>query len=189
MTQNTGADLSELILDGFRQAMRRLAGTVTIITVNAGDEQHGTMATAVTSVSMDPPSMLVCMNKTSRLHKYLLSQDHFCVNLLHAENLHSSRQFASPVSASERFASGDWQWAEGEDPFLADAQSSIFCAKDAQIPYGSHTIFIGKVTKVLNRDDISPLIYRDGDYGRCAALDDQPASNPPPAKPKGKRSG
>ena len=59
------------VQDNFKEAMRRLAGTVTIVTVSNGEERHGTTATAVTSLSMDPPSILVCFNKDSRLHAHL----------------------------------------------------------------------------------------------------------------------
>ena len=67
----TDADpAAEPLGDQFRDAMRRLTGTVTIVTVRHGAEQHGTTATAVTSLSMDPPSILVCFNRDSRLHAF-----------------------------------------------------------------------------------------------------------------------
>lgn len=157
------------VKDRFRGAMRRLAGTVTIVTVRSGQERHGTTATAVTSVSMDPPSMLVCINRDSRLHGYLLKEDRFCVNMLHADNVEASRLFASPVSAEERFAGGDWRLDDdARAPWLANAQANVFCVKDKAIDYGSHTIFIGRVEDVVLRDGISPLIYKDGAYGLCA---------------------
>lgn len=167
------------VKDRFRGAMRRLAGTVTIVTVKSGDERHGTTATAVTSVSMDPPSMLVCINKDSRLHAYLLKEDQFCVNMLHADNVDASRLFASPVSADERFGSGQWRSDGDRPPWLADAQANVFCLKDRVIEYGSHTIFIGKVVEVTTRDDISPLIYKDGGYGICAGIGEPPKPAPP----------
>lgn len=156
--------------DGFKEAMRRLAGTVTIVTVSNDGERHGTTATAVTSLSMDPPSLLVCFNKDSRLHGHLTSVDQFCVNLLHVENVDASRLFASPVSPEERFAGGDWRMDPGSPPYLADAQANIFCAKDKEIEYGSHTIFIGRVLRVTNRGDIAPLIYCNGSYSAPKAL-------------------
>ena len=162
--------------DGFKDAMRRLAGTVTIVTVTNGGEQHGTTATAVTSLSMNPPSLLVCFNKDSRLHGFLCKSDQFCVNLLHADNIGISQLFASPVSSAERFATGNWQLGDGEAPYLADAQSSILCAKDREIEYGTHTIFIGRVLAVRNRGDIAPLIYCNGRYAVSAPI-------PPDTKP------
>lgn len=151
--------------------MRRLAGTVSIVTVNEGGQQHGTTATAVTSLSMDPPSVLVCFNRDSRLHGFLSRVDMFCVNLLHTENVDISQLFASKVSSEQRFAQGNWLTTENGPPFLADAQSSLICAKDQQFDYGSHTIFIGRVLQVRNRDDVSPLIYCDGCYAESAVLE------------------
>ena len=159
----TGQDQAGLD-DRFKDAMRRLAGTVTIVTVCHDGERHGTTATAVTSLSMEPPSLLVCFNKDSRLHGLLGRSEQFCVNLLHADNIGVSRLFASPVTSAERFASGDWAMGDGEAPFHADAQASILCAKDKEIEYGTHTIFIGRVLEVRNRNDVAPLIYCNGRY-------------------------
>lgn len=188
-TQGEGATVTDeaAVKDRFRAAMRRLAGTVTIVTVRSGEICHGTTATAVTSVSMDPPSMLVCINRDSRLHAYLLKEATFCVNVLHADNVDASRIFASPVSADERFAGGDWQLMDQGAPWLADAQASIFCIKDRVIEYGSHTIFIGRVTDVKIREDISPLIYRDGSYGVCAGFAEKIVA-PPPSTAKKRKS-
>lgn len=158
------------VQDGFKEAMRRLAGTVSIVTVRNGAERHGTTATAVTSLSLDPPSLLVCFNKDSRLHGHLTAAEQFCVNLLHVDNVAASRLFASPVAAEERFAGGDWRMEHGSPPYLADAQANIFCAKDKVVEYGSHTIFIGRVLGVRNRGDIAPLIYCNGSYSGSAVL-------------------
>lgn len=168
--KGVATDDDAVIKDRFRGAMRRLAGTVTIVTVKSGAEQHGTTATAVTSVSMDPPSMLVCINRDSRLHGYLVKEDRFCVNMLHADNLEASRLFASPISSEQRFAAGDWRLDDDGAPWLGNAQANVFCVKDRAIEYGSHTIFIGRVEQVTLRDDISPLIYKDGGYGVCAGM-------------------
>jgi len=156
---------------GFRDAMRRLAGTVTVVTVSNNGERHGTTATAVTSLSMAPASLLVCFNRDSRLHAMLSAAETFCVNLLHTENVEVSRLFSSPVTSAERFAVGKWSMEEGLAPYLENAQSSIQCAKDQQIDYGSHTIFIGRVLGVRNREDVSPLIYCDGGYASASKLE------------------
>ena len=93
---------------GFRDAMRRLAGSVTVVTVSHDGERHGTTATAVTSLSMAPPSLLVCFNRDSRLHALLSAAERFCVNLLHTDNVDVSKLFSSPVTSAERFAKGNW---------------------------------------------------------------------------------
>jgi flavin reductase (DIM6/NTAB) family NADH-FMN oxidoreductase RutF len=157
--------------EAFRLAMRRFASTVTIISVQSGKERHGTTATSVTSISMEPPSLLICFNKTSRLHEFLTKENDFCVNVLHTDNFDTSKLFSSRVSGAERFALGDWQADDDNVPYLANAQANLFCSKEQEIAYGSHTIFIGRVTGVRTRKDVSPLLYRDGLYAASAELD------------------
>ena len=158
----------EDIQQAFRLAMRRVAATVAIVSAQRDGEKHGTTATSVTSISMEPPSVLVCFNQASRLHEFLHNQDRFCINVLHTANLDIAKLFSSSATSTERFATGDWRpHAEGM-PYLADAQANLFCRKEQEIIYGSHTIFIGRVLRVLTREDISPLVYRDGRYGAVA---------------------
>jgi flavin reductase (DIM6/NTAB) family NADH-FMN oxidoreductase RutF len=162
--------MSEDIQQAFRLAMRRVASTVAIVTAQRGEERHGTTATSVTSISMQPPSVLVCFNQASRLHDFLHNQDLFCINVLHTANLDIAKIFSSSATAAQRFGTGDWRADAEGTPYLADAQANLFCRKEQEISYGSHTIFIGRVLQALTREDISPLLYRDGRYG--AAADD-----------------
>ena len=155
---------------GFRDAMRRLAATVNIITVKAGSDRHGTTATAVTSLSMEPPSLLVCINRTSRAHPLLALAGHFCVNVLHTDNADVSSAFSQSIPGDEKFKVGNWKNGKHGVPYLANAQSSLLCEKDKEVDYGSHTIFIGRVVEVKNRKDISPLLYSDGKYAACGSL-------------------
>ncbi len=157
----SGGDIQE----NFRLAMRRVASTVAIVSAQDGGERHGTTATSVTSISMDPPSLLVCFNQSSRLHYFLHRQDRYCINVLHTSNLAVAKIFSSHATGPERFAIGDWRANAEEVPYLADAQANLFCGKEQEINYGSHTIFIGRVLQVLTREDISPLVYRNGRYG------------------------
>ena len=155
----------------FRDAMRRLAATVTIISTGGRGRRHGITATAVTSLSMDPPSLLVCVNRAGSLHVLLTENDRFCVNLLRSEQARLSDAFSGKLTSEERFLHGAWvDDAEGL-PYLADAQASIFCRKENAVQHGSHTIFIGVVDSVLTMDDVCPLIYSDGKYGRCSPLE------------------
>jgi flavin reductase (DIM6/NTAB) family NADH-FMN oxidoreductase RutF len=157
------------IQQNFRLAMRRVASTVTIVSARDGGERHGTTATSVTSISMDPPSLLVCFNQMSRLHHFLHRQQRFCINVLHTSNLDVAKVFSSNATGSERFAIGDWRTDDDDVPYLANAQANLFCGKEQEINYGSHTIFIGRVLQALTREDISPLVYRDGCYGAVTA--------------------
>jgi len=150
---------------------------VTIVTVRSGSERHGSTATAVTSLCMEPPTLLVCINREGRLHAFITKEERFCVNLLHRDNLAGAHLFSSPVSSPERFACGDWRQDDFGVPFLSDAQASIFCFKEKQIGHGSHTIFVGRVTRVRTRPDIAPLLYVDGRYVACAGREPSDGEN------------
>lgn len=155
----------------FRDAMRRLATTVTIISAAGQGRRHGITATAVTSLSMDPPSLLVCVNRSGSLHDLLSQTDRFCVNLLRVEQVALSNAFAGKLAPEERFLHGTWAHDEEGLPYITDAQASIFCRKQDSIQYGSHSIFIGAVEATLVSDDICPLLYSNGAYSRCTPIE------------------
>jgi flavin reductase (DIM6/NTAB) family NADH-FMN oxidoreductase RutF len=161
--------MSNELGDPFRAAMRRFASTVTVITTGQGGQKHGMTATAVSSVSLDPPSLLVCVNRRGRLFEMMESCERFCVNVLHAEHVAVSRVFAEPHSV-DRFSQGYWQTSDRGLPYLTDAQVAIFCVKSLAVPYGSHSVFFGNVEEIRLREDVSPLLYQDGAYGVCERL-------------------
>ena len=162
MTLQTGSS--------FRDAMRRLAATVTIISAGGAGRRHGITATAVTSLSMSPPSLLVCVNRSSSLHALLSENDRFCVNLLRSEQAALSEAFSGKLPSHERFLHGDWSEDETGLPYLTDSQASIFCHRQKAVDHGSHSIFIGVVDQVLTADEICPLLYSNGAYSRCSPL-------------------
>ncbi|MCA8039839.1 flavin reductase family protein [Burkholderia seminalis] len=148
----------------FRAAMRRLTSTVTIVTASDGTRRHGMTMTAVNSLSMDPPSLIVCANQSTLLHDILLSARSFCVNILKHDQASVSTAFSGAASPEDRFFTGDWaKHAAGVD-YLASAQVNIFCRKVAAVPFGTHTIFIGTAEEVLLNDDSNPLLYRNASY-------------------------
>lgn len=91
----------------FRRAMRSLCSVVSIISAGYKGKQFGMTATAVTSVSMTPPSLLVCINKSARIHDPLLGCRRFCVNVLHAQHRDLTSTFSNKA-IDNRFASGQW---------------------------------------------------------------------------------
>jgi len=161
------ADVSG-IEDAFRRAMRRFAATVSVISVRQGDERHAMTATAVTSLSMAPPSLLACVYGTSRFHRVLEAEEQFCVNILYKDQASLSQTFSRVLSPEEQERI---RWVDGEDfCYLADAQAVVQCRKAQQIPFGTHTIFIGTVVSAAVREDVAPLIFQDGQYGSCVPL-------------------
>lgn len=162
-----GAATAPALQQDFKNAMRRLAATVSIIATADEDGWHGMTATSVTSVSMDPPSVLVCVNTTATLHKILHAGRRFSVNLLRAsQEVHAGTFSSSKIRGADRFADHAWKASDEEDslPYLVDAQSNLFCDIDQAVDYGTHTIFIGRVSAVRNGELVSPLLYADGQY-------------------------
>ena len=148
----------------FRAAMRRFPSTVSVISTAKDGRRHGMTATAVTSVSLNPPSLLVCVNRSGRLFGIMESCHRFCVNVLHAEHVAVSRNFAEP-NCPDRFAYGEWHDNEHGIPYLLDAQVAMSCVKSLSVPHGSHTVFFGNVEEIKIREDISTLLYQNGGYG------------------------
>lgn len=145
----------------FRAAMRRMAATVTIVSARHRGVSYGMTATAVTSVSVEPPSLLVCVNHDASIHAPLWESGRFCISLLgigHDEYCHT---FSGRECGESRFESGNWRDEDGI-PYLADAQANLFCTVAKRIRYGTHTVFIGHVTHVRVDDQPSPLVYVNG---------------------------
>ena len=147
-----------------KQAMGRLGASVTVVTSHDGARKYAMTATAVTSLTLDPPALLVCVNKDNGLHHALTGGFGFCVNILYADQQDISDTCAWKEKGEDKFKIGDWQEGEDKIPYLASAQASIFCDLDDAHIYGSHSIFIGKVNKIITRDEISPLMFLAGNY-------------------------
>jgi flavin reductase (DIM6/NTAB) family NADH-FMN oxidoreductase RutF len=152
----------EELHESFRSAMRHVAATVYAVTTGHGGGRYGILATAVSSLSFDPPSLLVCINRSASLHAPLASADIFCVNVLGLGNRDVAEHFASSRS-EERFAVGDWEEWHGV-PVLATAQSSFVCLRRHCHEFGTHTIFIGELIAAKHRADAAPLTYYDRHY-------------------------
>ena len=129
-------------------------------------------ATAVTAMSMQPPSMLVCVNRAAAFHAAISGASEFAINILHREQVRVSMECGGKARGEDRFAGDEWGEENGA-PVLAQAQARIVCAREARFDYGSHTIFIGRVTSVGIHGALDPLIYVDGRY---AGLPDEALS-------------
>ena len=148
----------------FKLAMRRFPAAVSVITAADHSRRHGMTATAVTSLSLDPPSLIVCINRATLLHDIMQTGRHFCVNVLRRDQVDLSSAFSGAIAPEARFAVGSWLTSGDGISYLADGQVNIFCRKVAAVPYGTHTIFIGEADAVNVHDPIEPLIYQDAKY-------------------------
>jgi flavin reductase len=148
----------------FRKAMRRVASTVNVISICVDGQPMGITATAVSPISMDPPSLLVCINRAASVHGSMEGVTHFRVNVLHRDQEEVAHVFADRTRHALRFLSG-WDIEAAGAPSLADAQATILCRRIDSHSFGTHSIFIGVVEEVVVRDDINPLLYLNGNYG------------------------
>ena len=159
----TGVDESPAC-DTFRRAMRGVAATVNIVTIWVDGGPMGMTATAMSSVSLDPPSLLVCINSSLTMHDPMEDVSHFCVNVLHGDQQELARMFADPTRKADRFLEG-WLIDGARPPRLADAQSAMLCRRIGHHRFGTHSIFIGEVEEVVLRPEGRPLVYCNGAYG------------------------
>jgi len=148
----------------FRAAMRRLAASVAIV-VACGDEgPTGIAATSITSLTIDPPAVLVCVNRAASLHALLVPTAPLSINLLSRHQHEISAAFGGGVPRDRRFGIGDWRDNGHGLPLLTEAQANLRCVIDAMLAYGTHSIVIARVLEVSVSDAVEPLIYQDGAY-------------------------
>lgn len=148
----------------FKNALKLWASGVTVVTSKT--EQHGVKgmtATSFSSVSLDPPQILVCINQAADTGEVMLEGKHFAVNILSAAQQDVSNQFAGGSSQEQRFASVNWHEGVLGSPVLDDALASLECRLVQQVQAGSHWVMIGEVEKVSCREG-EPLLYYNSAY-------------------------
>ncbi len=152
---------------GLRQGMRSLASGVCVISgLSEEGERCAMTASSVTSVSNEPPSLLVCVNKSARMDYVLANSSKFCVNVLSAAQQKISEVCATPETGEERFDVGSWSTHEGTGLYYVDHSPAVFvCDKQRAVEYGTHTIYIANIDEVLlGQAGQKALIYAQGGY-------------------------
>lgn len=159
-------------VETFKAGMRQLTGAVCLVTTQSEDGQRsGLTATAVCSVSAEPPMLLVCVNQKNGTYQAIRNSGRFAVNVLAAEQVDLSNRFASAVTGDERFHHGEWRTLTTGAPVLAGALANFDCVLTQVSDVGSHGVFFGEIQAVgLRGDDGNPLLYGEGNYGTLAKL-------------------
>jgi flavin reductase (DIM6/NTAB) family NADH-FMN oxidoreductase RutF len=150
--------------DFFIQAMRHVACSVTVVTTDGPAGRHGATVSAFSSVSADPPTVLICLRTESRIGKQVLANGRFTVNVLAEENHHLARVFTGEfdVESPDRFAGQKLIELDGLSPGLEGA--TVFACELAKVVVeGSHSIFFGRVAHASTAQR-APLTYLDGSY-------------------------
>ena len=153
--------------DEFRRTMSRFATGVTIITTRVGDDMHGMTANAVTSLSLDPMLVLVCVDKTADTHDILLKAGFFAVNILARDQEELAMKLATKKGDS---------WSHGLDevshqvaatgaPIIDGSIAYLDCKTLTEHHGGDHTIFIGEVLEAKELSEAQPLLFYTGKFG------------------------
>jgi flavin reductase (DIM6/NTAB) family NADH-FMN oxidoreductase RutF len=147
----------------FRSAMSHWATGVTIVTARAGDEIHGMTVSDFCGVSLEPPLVLVCADKTSNTHAVIARGGVFAVNLLRREQEALSNRFASKKEEHRRFEGLSCGTAVTGAPLIPGALASFDCRVVAAHDAGDHVIYVGRVEAIAGGEG-DPLVYYGGAY-------------------------
>lgn len=151
--------------DQHREGMRQLAAAVSIVACESNGVRNGLTATAVMSLSVDPPSLSIAVNRSASALPLLLESGAFSVNVLCYEQTHVAGRFASSsVRGEERFDGAKWIKLQTGSPILTTAAAAFDCRIDHTIEYGTHILLIGTIEAIHVNPDEKPLLYVDGSW-------------------------
>jgi flavin reductase (DIM6/NTAB) family NADH-FMN oxidoreductase RutF len=157
----------------FRTSMRATAASVALLTSRSADGGSSGMAvTSWGSLSMDPPSMLVAVNRSASVHAVIVASRQFCLNLMSDAHADILERFSRSDMREKRFNAEDWDEGPQKLPVLRGALASQICTVQGTYDYGTHTIFLGRVEDVILSDPAnncqSPLIWLNGSLASLA---------------------
>jgi flavin reductase (DIM6/NTAB) family NADH-FMN oxidoreductase RutF len=155
----------------FKHGMRRLAAGVCLITTEDEDGMRsGMTATAVCSVSAEPPTLLCCINRNNNSYAMIRRTGVFAVNVLALDDRPLADQFARPLSSGAKFSLGLWRQLETRAPILESALAGFDCKLGQAVEVGTHGIIFGQIQAVHTRAVAAkPLLYAHGSYGGFAS--------------------
>lgn len=148
----------------FRSVLSRFASGVTVVTaVHTAGGDHGITVSAFSSLSLDPPLVLVCIDRQTVMHGILQTATAFAVNVLAAGQEDLARKFSDPDN--DRFDGTSFTRASNGTAILTGIAAHLECAVTDRIDGGDHTIFLGRVDEAESSDE-APLLYYRGGYAR-----------------------
>lgn len=161
--------------DQFKQGMRMLSGGVTIVTTRHAGQCSGLTATAVCSLSAEPPRLLSCINRGGMTYGMISQSRRFCVNVLTADQADLAACFAGMLKtgAEDRFNYGEWTQAVTGSPVLETALAAFDCTVSSIMDTGSHAIIIGDISDIRVVPGGEPLLYMDGKFSTLCAIPDK----------------
>ena len=149
-----------------RQVMRSWASGVTVVTATDGTQRHGMTVSSFTSMSLQPPRILVSLEKTTRTHELAIKSGFFGITILAEDQASISDRFAGRISALDenRFEGLAIEILSSGSPFIVGGLAFLDCRVDNTIDTGTHTLFIGDVIAMSGSLTGRPLLYFDRAY-------------------------
>ncbi|HET9586851.1 MAG TPA: flavin reductase family protein [Bradyrhizobium sp.] len=156
----------EVSSDEFRGAMRHLAGGVSVITAGRGRDISGMTVTSVSSLSVDPPALIVSINREASSWPLVKRYGFFGVNILTSDQIDIAERFTGKggLKGAARFAGADWTTRASGVPLLVGALAAIDCEVEDVVERHSHAIVIGRVLDVAVSARTAALAYWQGRY-------------------------
>ena len=157
---------TEVTAGDFRNAMRQLSGGVSVITAGKGKDISGMTVTSVSSLSVDPPSLIVSLNRESSSWPLVKRYGFFGVNILTSDQVEIAERFTGKggLKGADRFVGAQWSTRASGVPLLADALAAIDCEVEDIVERHSHAIVIGRVLDVAVSARTAALAYWQGRY-------------------------
>ena len=152
-------------MNEFTNAMRRAVSGVSIVTTDGASGRFGLTISSMTSVSAEPPTLLVCVNRNNLAHDAIAGNRRFAMNVLGSGHRALAASFAgsSEHGPAYDFEADDWLVTASGLPRISDAAAIFECVLDRAVKVGTHSIFIGRVER--SRDlDVLPLAYSNREY-------------------------
>lgn len=158
--------LADVDSAAYRAALRGVAGACSVITVGEGAEASGLVLTTAVSLSVEPPLLLACVNRTSSSFPLLRQFGCFGWNVLGAGHVPVAERFSGfkGEKGPERYAGAEWETAVTGARLLKGAPMACDCTVDEIIERATHAIIIGRVRDLRVTPGAGALIYRDGQY-------------------------
>lgn len=152
----------------FKSVLRRWASGVTIVTTRAGERVFGMTASAFSSVSLDPPLVLVCIEKKAHTLPWIVESGVFAVNVLADDQQELSTRFATEGNESVRFEGVACRSGPTGAPWLPDTLAVLDCRVTAAHDAGDHFIYVGTVEAAEFAAEREPLLHYDARYRALA---------------------
>src|SRR3954451_872966 len=155
----------------FRKTLGAFATGVTVVTTTGDDHHYGMTANAFSSLSLDPPLVLVCVRSGSEGLEQLLKNKIFAINVLSAHQEPISRFFASKTRPRGRdaFSDVDHKIAVTGSPIIDEVVASMDCRLYSVMEAGDHHIFVGEVVAIHVAAELEPLVFHGGRYRKVHA--------------------